>query len=150
MPQKESTPKPINRFCDLIGLHFTEMEKGFCRTELIITDSHLNPYGTLHGGVVYSLADSGMGGALSTLLEDDERCATIEIKINYLKSMGSGRLDCETRVIHKGKNIAFLESVVKNPEDKLVATATGTFNIFNRSSRDKRSSPATPRQETAS
>ena len=122
--------KPANRFCDLIGLHFTEMEKGFCRTELAITDFHLNPYGTLHGGVVYSLADSGMGGALSTLLDDDEQCATIEIKINYLKSTRSGRLSCETRVVHKGKNIAFLDSVVKTLEGKLVATATGTFNIF--------------------
>lgn len=151
MPKKISeTSKPANRFCDLIGLHFTEMEKGFCRTELMITDFHLNPYGTLHGGVVYSLADTGMGGALSTLLEDDEQCATIEIKINYLKSMRSGRLVCETRVIHKGKNIAFLESVVKNPEDKLVATATGTFNILNLSSRNMRSSPATLPPKTPS
>jgi acyl-CoA thioesterase len=131
MPNKKPiTSKPANRFCDLIGLQFTEMEKGFCRTELVITDSHLNPYGTLHGGVVYSLADTGMGGALSTLLEDDEQCSTIEIKINYLKSMRAGRLLCKTKVIHKGKNIAFLESVVKNSEDKRVATATGTFNIF--------------------
>jgi acyl-CoA thioesterase len=138
MSQKKSaTSKPTNRFCDLIGLHFTAMEKGFCRTELMITDSHLNPYGTLHGGVVYSLADTGMGGSLSTLLEEDEQCATIEIKINYLKSMRSGRLVCETRVIHQGKNIAFLESVIKNPEDKLVATATGTFNIFKLTSQGK-------------
>ena len=131
MPEKnDKSSKPANRFCDLIGLQFTEMEKGFCRTELMITDSHLNPYGTLHGGVVYTLADTGMGGALSTLLEEDERCSTIEIKINYLKSVHAGRLLCDTKVIHKGKNIAFLESVVKDQDDKLVATATGTFNIF--------------------
>jgi len=129
------TPKPANRFCNLIGLQFTEMEKGFCRTELKITDSHLNPYGSLHGGVIYTLADTGMGGALSTLLEEDERCATIEIKINYLKSVRSGRLTCNTKVIHKGKNIAFLESVVKDYQDRPLATATGTFNIFKISSR---------------
>ena len=79
MPKiKSTTPKPANRFCDLIGLQFTEMEKGFCRTELTVTDTHLNPYGSLHGGVVYTLADTGMGGALSTLLEEDERCSTLE------------------------------------------------------------------------
>jgi len=124
------TPKPANRFCDLIGLQFTEMEKGFCRTELKITESHLNPYDSLHGGVIYTLADTGMGGALSTCLEEDERCSTLEIKINYLKSRRSGRLICDTKVIHKGKNIAFLESVVKDHEDKPVATATGTFYMF--------------------
>jgi acyl-CoA thioesterase len=125
-----TTSKMVNRFCDLIGLQFTEMEKGFCRTELSITDAHLNPYGSLHGGVVYTLADTGMGGALSTLLTDDERCSTIEIKINYLKSKRSGRLVCNTKVIHQGRSIAFLESVITDQEDKTVATASGTFNIF--------------------
>jgi acyl-CoA thioesterase len=137
--------KPVNRFCDLIGLQFTEMEKGFCRTELKITDSHLNPYGTLHGGVVYSLADTGMGGALSTLLEEDERCSTLEIKINYLKSMRSGLLSCDTKVIQKGKNIAFLESEIKNSEGILMATATGTFNVFKIPTRGK--GPTLPQDE---
>jgi acyl-CoA thioesterase len=138
MPQKiPKSTKPANRFCDLIGLQYTDMEKGFCRTELSITSAHLNPYGTLHGGVAYSLADTGMGGALSTLLADDERCSTIEIKINYLKSARSGRLFCNTKVIHRGKSIAFLESVVTDQEEKMVATASGTFNVFKVTARNK-------------
>ncbi|MGA3086339.1 MAG: PaaI family thioesterase [Thermodesulfobacteriota bacterium] len=128
------TPKPAKRFLELIGLKFIKMEKGFSRSELTITASLLNPYDSLHGGVVYSMADTGMGGALSSCLEEDERCSTIEIKINYLKSVHSGRLTCDTKVIHQGKNIAFLESVVKDHKGKPVATATGTFNIFKISS----------------
>lgn len=130
LEKNKKTPNPAKRFIELIGLKFIKMEKGFSRSELKITDSLLNPYDTLHGGVVYSMADTGMGGALSTCLEEDERCSTIEIKINYLKSIRSGRLICDTKVIHQGKNIAFLESVVKDHEAQLVATATGTFNIL--------------------
>jgi acyl-CoA thioesterase len=141
MPNKiPKSSKIVNRFCDLIGLQFTEMEKGFCRTELSITDAHLNPYGTLHGGVVYTLADTGMGGALSTLLADDEKCSTIEIKINYLKSRRSGKLICNTKVIHQGKSIAFLESLITDQGDQKVATATGTFNIFKLTSQGKKPS----------
>jgi acyl-CoA thioesterase len=124
--------KSVKRFCDLIGLRFTELEKGFCRTDLTITDFHLNPYGTLHGGVIYAMADTGMGGALSTELEEDQQCSTIEIKINYFKSVRSGRLICETKVIHKGRNIGFLESVIKDEAGRSVASATGTFYIFPR------------------
>jgi acyl-CoA thioesterase len=131
MPEKiPKASKPAKGFLELIGLKFINMKKGFCRAEIIITDSLLNPYDTLHGGVIYSMADTGMGGALSTCLEEGERCSTIEIKINYLKSMRSGRLICDTTVIHKRKNIAFLESSVKDQEAQLVATATGTFYIF--------------------
>jgi acyl-CoA thioesterase len=138
---KEKTQKAFQqtkRFLELIGFKFIKKGKGFSRSELNITASLLNPYDTVHGGVVYSLADTGMGGALSTCLEKDERCSTIEIKINYLKSVGSGRLTCDTKVIHQGKNIAFLESVVKDHQGKPVATATGTFNIFKISSRGTR------------
>jgi acyl-CoA thioesterase len=134
---KERTVQPLRRFCDLIGLQYTEMEKGFCRTEISITDAHLNPYGSLHGGVVYTLVDSGMGGALSTLLEEGEQCATIEIKINYIKSIRSGMLNCETKVVHKGKSIAFLESMVKDSQKRIAATASGTFNIFKAETRKK-------------
>jgi|GEM_PF-115782 acyl-CoA thioesterase len=124
------TPKTPDRFCELIGLRFTAMEPGFCRTELTVQESHLNPYGTLHGGVVYSLADTAMGGALSTLLSERERCATIEIKINYLKVVREGRLVCETRVRQKGKSIAFLEAVILDEEGAVAATASGTFRVF--------------------
>jgi acyl-CoA thioesterase len=131
--KNQKTAPPFKSFCEMIGLKIIEMEKGFCRTELAVTDSHLNPYGSLHGGVVYTMADTGMGAALAACLEDEEICSTLEIKTSYLKSLRSGWLTCETRVIHKGKNIAFLDSQVKDQEGRLVATASGTFYIFKRS-----------------
>jgi len=130
-----AVPSPAQGFLELIGLEFTRLETGFSRSELEITAALLNPYDTLHGGVIYSLADTGMGGALSTCLGADERCATIEIKINYLKSIRSGRLTCDTRLVHQGKGIAFLESVVKDGKGALLATAMGTFHIFAGSSK---------------
>ncbi len=122
--------KTLRRFCDLIGLRYTDLDRGCCRTELTITDAHLNPYGTLHGAVVYALADTGMGGALSTLLGEKESCATLEIKISYLDSVRTGTLLCETKVVQRGKGIAFLESEVFNQEHRLLAKASGTFRIF--------------------
>jgi acyl-coenzyme A thioesterase PaaI-like protein len=38
----------------------------------------------VHGGVVGTLVDFAMGGALTSLLGPGERCATLEVKINYL------------------------------------------------------------------
>lgn len=125
----EEQPKPA-RFCDLIGIRFVDLESGFCRTELAVTKAHLNPYGSLHGGVVYALADTAMGGALSTLLKEKEQCSTIEIKINYLRAVGSGRLICDAKVLHKRNKIAFLEATVWDSERNLTATAAGTFMIF--------------------
>jgi acyl-CoA thioesterase len=75
------------------------------------------------------MADTGMGAALFSLLSEGQRCATIEIKIVYLKAVTGGNLSCDTRVLQKGRKVAVLESEVRNGED-LVAKALGTFSVL--------------------
>ena len=52
-----------------------------------------------------------------------------KIKISYFKAVYEGLLECETKVINKGKSIASLESTITNG-DNLVAKASGTYSIF--------------------
>jgi len=118
-------------FAELIGLNFTELRKGFSKCTLKVNEQLYNPHKVLHGAIIYSMADTGMGGALYSYLERDELCATIEVKINYFKSVKEGTLICKTKVIHKGKKIAVMESEIRNDEE-LVARAMGTFSIFKR------------------
>ncbi|MBW2054078.1 MAG: PaaI family thioesterase [Deltaproteobacteria bacterium] len=117
-------------FGELIGLNFTKLEDGYSRCVLEVKKKLLNPYNYLHGGAIYSMADTGMGGALSQLLNQNELCATVEIKISYFVPVTSGTLTCDTRVVHKGKKIATLESEIRQDET-LVAKAIGTFLTFN-------------------
>ena len=75
------------------------------------------------------MADTGMGGALYSLLEKNESCATIEVKITYFKAVKEGKLTCDTKVIHRGKSFGVLESEIFN-DDILISKAYGTFSIF--------------------
>jgi len=121
--------KGFHPFGDLIGLRFTKLEKGYSQCVLDINKELMNPHKSLHGGVIYSMADTGMGGALYSLLNKNESCATVEIKISYFKPVKEGTLTCDTTVIHKGKTVSTLESKITNNE-KLVSLATGTYSIF--------------------
>ena len=121
--------KGFNPFCELIGLDFQECKDGYSRCTLKVDERLYNPNRVLHGGVVYSMADTGMGGALYSRLDEGELGATIEIKINYFAAVTSGLLTCDTKIIHKGKKVAVLESEIKN-EERLIAKALGTFSIF--------------------
>ena len=121
--------KGFHPFGDLIGLKFTEYGNGHSQCVLDVAEKLMNPHKTLHGGVLYSMADTGMGGALYSLLEKDELCATVEIKITYFKPIREGTLICDTRVIHKGRSIGILESEIMN-NGTLVSKAYGTFSIF--------------------
>jgi len=130
MPKKVPlNSQGFNPFGELIGLNFIKWERGYSQCILEVNEKLLNPHKVLHGGVIYSMADTGMGGALYPCLDDDELCATIEIKIVYFKAVTSGTLTCDTRIVHRSKKIAALESEIKN-DGHFIAKAVGTFSIF--------------------
>jgi len=129
MPEFPKESKGFHPFAELIGLDFIKVRRRYSQCQLEVTKDLFNPHKVVHGGVMYSMADTGMGGALYPSLADGELCATIEIKINYFKPVYSGTLICDTKLIHKGKASAVLESEITNNE-VLVAKAIGTYSIF--------------------
>lgn len=121
----------VHPFADLIGLHFSEGGHAPGRSEcwIDVAPAHLNPHGVVHGGVLFSMADTGMGKALYPSLGEGELCATIEIRIAYHRPVPGGRIVCDSRVVSRGKRIAHLESDLM-VGDALVARAVGSYSIF--------------------
>ncbi len=123
-------PDPgVGPFADLLGVRRTLMAGGQARFEVTVGPQHLNPHGIVHGGVVYSLVDYAMGGALTSRLTQGERCATLEIKINYLAPVTAGLLAAEAGVVERTARVGVLDARVRTGAGGLVALATGTFYI---------------------
>ena len=116
-------------FSDLIDIQSDTASDGTSCCRIEAQEKHRNPQHVVHGGVIYSLADTGMGLALYPLLTPEEYCATIEIKMTYFAPVYEGEMVCHTQVIKKGKRIALLESTVM-VNDELVAKASGSYSIF--------------------
>jgi acyl-CoA thioesterase len=116
---------------DLLGMATVARSPGgTCRMRLEVDPAWYNPNGVLHGGVVYTLIDYSMGGALQPNLPEGQACATIEVKVSYLAPVREGTLTCDTTVVRQGRNVAFLESKVTDGSDRLVATGSGSMFIF--------------------
>lgn len=116
-------------YADLIGLEIEDSGEGRSTCSLSATESLLNPHRVVHGAVLYSLADTGMGAALYPTLAPGETCATLEIKINYFRPVSSGKLCCRTEIVYRGKRVANLESSIY-AGDRLLAKANGSYSIF--------------------
>ena len=125
----ERSDPGVGAFAELLGARRVQWGDGSCRFELTAGPRHLNPYGMVHGGVVYSLVDYAMGGALTSRLAPGERCATLEIKINYLSAAAAGSLAAEATVVDRTTRIGVLEARVTDGASRLVALATGSFYI---------------------
>lgn len=96
---------------------------------LTVGPQHMNPHGIVHGGVLYTLVDFAMGGALTSALEPGERCATLEVKINYVAPVDSGEVRAEASVVSRSRRIGLMEARVHGDGERLVALATGSFYI---------------------
>jgi acyl-CoA thioesterase len=118
-------------FVEHVGLRIEEpnTDRSVCKLE--VENYHLNSTGVVHGGVIFTLADTGMGAVLYRTLLADEICATIEIKINYFKPVRHGLMVCTSDIVNRGKTVANVESCVYSGE-VLVAKANGSFSIFKR------------------
>lgn len=117
-------------FVEHVGARIVESSPGASLLTLAIAPFHLNSNGVVHGGVPFTLADTGMGAALFPMLGPGERCATIEIKISYFRPVLQGDLHCRSRVVHRGGRTASLESTLHDGEGTLVGMATGTFAVI--------------------
>jgi acyl-CoA thioesterase len=114
---------------DAFGIEWRLAGEGTATCALAVSERHLNPHGVVHGGVVYTLVDFAMGGALTSMLEVGERCATLEVQIHYLAPVTAGEIRAEARVITRSGRVGVLEARVFAEGTALVAQATGSFYI---------------------
>ena len=98
--------------------------------ELEIGSRHHNRYGSVHGGVLFTMLDTAMSRAFfDTLPEDQNNGVTLEMKINYLKAPEFGRLTAYGIVVNTTRRTAFVEGHIENEEGELIAKACGTMML---------------------
>jgi uncharacterized protein (TIGR00369 family) len=123
----ELPPPPIAR---LIGFRLTSVRHGEAVVELEASETHTNPMGTLHGGVLCDIADAAMGIAYASTLEEGESFTTLELKINFLRPVWKEKLRAVGKVVKRGKVVGMVECDVTNSEGALVARASSTCMVL--------------------
>ncbi len=115
---------------DLVGFRAVSFGGGGAVFEMEAASRHHNPMGTVHGGIIMTLADSAMGYAFASTLGPGESFATLEARISFLRPVFCGRLVAEARVAHRGKTIGLVECDVRNGDGKIVAKTSSTCQVL--------------------
>jgi len=119
----EVPPPPI---ASLIGFALRSIEPGHAVVEFEATERHANPMGTLHGGVLGDIADAAMGMAYASSLGEGETFTTLELKINFLRPVWTGKLIADGRIVKGGRSVGLVECTITDDRDRLVARASST------------------------
>ena len=120
---------PIGR---VMQFHLTEVEQGCVVFSAEPSAEFYNPMGTIHGGYTTTLLDSCMGCAVHSTLPAGMAYTTLEIKINFVRSITdkTGPVRAQGKVISAGKRVATAEGRLVDANGKLYAHGTTTCLIF--------------------
>ena len=114
-----------------LGAEFVEYADGKCIVDLEVKSTHLNIGKSVHGGVIASLLDIALSGAVTcNFLERSESVVTMQMNTNFLYPGFEGDvLRATGEVIKKGSTIWFVEGEIRNQEGRLIAKASGDWFI---------------------
>ncbi len=121
---------------ETINMGLISISPGHARLDLQADARHLNSLGTVQGGVLTIMADAAMGIAYASLLDTDQKFTTVELKINFIKSIKTGYLSAFGSVTHSGTRTGISECKIFliNPQDDekldLVAIANSTLILL--------------------
>lgn len=117
-------------FAKLLGFDVVEKSAGRIILRLPFQENFLQAIGRVHGGAIFSLADHACGWAAVTTLKPGYRCATLEMKINYIGAVHDEDCVAEAIVVHSGRTSIVVEADIKTPTGRLVAKTLATFAVL--------------------
>ena len=115
-------------FSSLLGAELIKFRPGYAEIHLQIDDRLRQQRGIVHGGVLSYLVDNALTFAGGSVL--GEACATLEMKVNYLRPAKEGRLVARASLVSSGKKKAVTRCEIYQLADSaetLVAAAQGTI-----------------------
>jgi acyl-CoA thioesterase len=93
-------------FIELLGLEITGRQDDGVTIECPVRPDLMNGMGVLHGGVTATVADAAMGIGLSHVLGKDRAITTVEMKINYMHPVVSGKVVARSYVLRIGTTLS--------------------------------------------
>ena len=115
-----------NAFAKLIGLKITKLSEGYAETELEVTPELKNPINSVHGGVLFTVADVTGGGAAAS---HGRQATTIDGSFHYLRpGLNTTKLIGKAREMKAGKNILVYDISVEDQDG--IVLAEGIFSFM--------------------
>lgn len=122
---------PFNKF---LGMKLIDINENFAKAKLpfrkeFIGDPRAN---RLHGGISATFMDVIGGIAAMTVLESvDDKIATVDMRVDYLRPGKAEDIFAESKIIRKGSRLVVTEMKLfhESAQKKLIATAKGVYSI---------------------
>ena len=113
-------------FIQFMNVELIELTENYAKGRMPFNKEYHNPYGTMHGGCLYSLADT-IAGTVANM--SGKLVTTVEGSLRFLEpAYNSEYIYCEATLIRTGKTLVTVNAEIKNDDGKLLDC--GYFTYF--------------------
>ena len=113
-----------DHFTRLLGLSVDEIGEGTCRLHYVVKPEMLNGFGTIHGGALFSAADSAFAFACNS---HGRLSVALDVSITFTKAARVGEvLSVEAKELYLGNKTSVYEVITRNEKREIVAIFKGT------------------------
>ena len=117
-----------NLFNKQNGITVTAAGDGKAQGVLEVSPSSMNPHGMVHGGCLYTLADTVAGSAVAASCGGP--CVTVSGTLEFLRPATGAIIHCEASAKKLGSTICTMQVELTNQNHKVVATGTFIFMLI--------------------
>lgn len=119
-----STMLDKDQFSKWLGIVIDEYREGYCRLHYTIRPEMLNGFDIVHGGVVFSAADSAFAFACNS---HGILSVALDVHITFIRAGKAGdKMEVIAREIHTGNKTSFYDITTTNEQLEIVAVFKGT------------------------
>jgi acyl-CoA thioesterase len=131
MEKPELSPREVleimlkrDRYTAWLGLVIDEVGLGYCKLHYRVTDTMLNGFDMIHGGVLFSASDSAFAFACNS---HGIITVALDVNISFTRPARTGELlTVEAQEAHLGNRIGIYDIRTTNEAGELVALFKGT------------------------
>jgi uncharacterized protein (TIGR00369 family) len=128
----EAVRREVNScpYFSLLSMEIKGLSWGESLVEILVQEKHFQPFGIVHGGVFASLIDAAAFWAVYTQVSEELGMTTVELKLNYLAPLSTGRMIARGKSLRVGKTLCLGEASIFNEEETLLCHGTSTMMIL--------------------
>lgn len=111
-------------FSQWLGIQILEVKEGYCKVKMPVRKEMLNGFGTVHGGLAFSLGDTAFAFACNNR---NNVSVALDVNISFTKPVNVGDvLTAESKEVHNGKSTGVYLITICNQKEEQVAFFKGT------------------------
>ena len=119
-----STMLAKDNFSRWMGIVVDEYKEGYCKLHYTITEDMLNGFSSVHGGIIFSGADSAFAFACNS---HGILSVALDVHITFIRAAKAGDImHVIAKEIHTGNKTSFYDIITTNNNEEVVSVFKGT------------------------